>query len=244
MDIAVTIAIFIAYIVKGLSGFANMLVFGSIMSYSRNTINITPIDLLLGLPANLMIVFRERKSISAKVYVPLSVLVIIGIIPGTFFLKNWDVQLIKVLFGVLVIFIGVEFFVRGKQKVKKKSSKLSLIVVGILSGIMCGLFGVGAFLVAYIGRTTENQNEFRGNLCVVFLVENIFRITVYSLTGIITLDVFKDTLLLFPFMIMGLLLGMFFSTKLSELMVKKIILGLLMISGAILIIQNIVVMLR
>lgn len=238
MDVTVIIAIVIAYIVKGICGFANTLVFGSIMSYTRNTINITPIDLIIGTPANMIITWKERKNISVKVFIPLSILVIIGIIPGAFFLKVGDSSQIKVLFGFIVILIGLESFLRERQKVKKQSSKTLLIIVGIISGALCGLFGVGAFLVAYISRTTENQNQFRANICAVFLVENIFRLVLYSMTGILTFDIFRESLILYPFMLLGLGLGIFLSKKISEALVKKIVIILLMLSGLTLIINN------
>lgn len=40
------IAVFGGYFVKGLCGFANMLVFGTILSFSRDTVDITPFDLV------------------------------------------------------------------------------------------------------------------------------------------------------------------------------------------------------
>lgn len=238
MEPMVILAIVIAYVVKGICGFANTLVFGSIMSYTRNTINITPIDLIIGYPANMIIVWKERKSLSPKVFVPLSILVMIGIVPGTLFLKVGDTSLIKVLFGIIVILVGVESFLRERQTLKKESSKGLLLVVGIVSGILCGLFGVGAFLVAYISRTTENQSQFRGNICVVFFVENTFRLILYSLTGIITMEILSYTLVLFPFMLLGLGTGILLSKKLSEVLVKKIVIILLMISGATLVLNN------
>lgn len=235
----VIIAVILAYIVKGICGFANTLVFGSILSYTRNTINITPVDLLIGSPSNMIIVWKERHHLSAKVIVPLSLLVIIGVIPGALFLKVGDVGLIKVIFGFMVIIIGLETLLRERQKTKKEASKLSLTVVGILSGISCGLFGVGALLVAYISRTTENQNQFRGNICAVFLVENLVRFYIYISTGILTFELFKETLILYPFMIIGLFIGIILSRKLSEIIVRKIVIILLMISGVTLIINNI-----
>jgi len=237
MDII--IAVVLAYIVKGICGFANTLVFGSILSYSRNTINITPIDLLLGFPSNLIIVWKERSHISAKVVVPLSILVLIGVIPGALFLKLGDTGLIKIVFGIIVILVGIESLLRERQKVKKESSKLLLVIVGFISGILCGVFGVGAFLVAYISRTTENQNQFRGNICAVFLIENLLRFYLYTVTGILSFEIFKDSLILYPFMILGLTIGILLSKKLSEVLIKKIVIILLMISGATLIVNNI-----
>ena len=47
MIIIAIIATITAYIIKGMCGFANTLVFSSIMSFTANNINITPTELLL-----------------------------------------------------------------------------------------------------------------------------------------------------------------------------------------------------
>lgn len=239
MHITAIIAIILAYIIKGMSGFANTLIFGTIMSFTINNIKITPVELIVSYPSNIIIAWKERKGIKARVWIPLSVLVIIGSIPGALFLKSGDTHLIKTLFGFVVVFIGIEMLLRERQKINKKSSKGSLMLIGIVSGILCGLFGIGAFLVAYISRTTENQNQFRGNICIVFLVENTFRIILYSLTGILNIAILKDAIMLIPFMIIALFIGISLSKMVSEAFVKKIIIILLVISGISLIMNNI-----
>lgn len=239
MSIISILAVISAYIVKGMCGFANTLVFSSIMSFSANNINITPTELLIGYPSNIYIAFKERKSISLKVWLPLAILVIAGVIPGTLFLKWTNAELLKIIFGLLIVLISIEMYFREKSNKKKHSSKIVLTVIGIISGMLCGLFGIGAFLAAYISRTTSSTNSFKGNICIVFLIENTFRVILYSCTGIINLTIIKDALLLLPFMFVGLKSGMFLSNKISEKRVKKIIILLLMLSGFSLILNNI-----
>jgi uncharacterized membrane protein YfcA len=239
MDIIAVTAVICAFLVKGMSGFANTLVFNTIMSFTTSSVHITPVELLVGYPSNLFIVWKERKGISLKVCIPLSILVLIGIIPGVLFLLNGDTGLIKLLFGLIVVLLGVEMLLREKQKRTQKSSRLALLVIGILSGILCGLFGVGALLVAYISRTTKNLTQFRGNLCFVFFIENTFRIILYSMVGILNITILKSSLELLPFMAVGLAAGIFLSKKISERMTKKVIILLLILSGVSLIISNI-----
>lgn len=239
MNIIAIIATIIAYIIKGICGFANTLIFSSIMSFSTNNINITPTELIIGYPSNIFIALKNRKSLSLKVWLPLSLLVIAGIIPGVLFLKIGNSEFLKVFFGFSIVLISIEMLLREKQNKKKESSKITLTIIGIISGILCGLFGIGAFLAAYISRTTSNQNEFKGNICIVFLIENTFRLILYSLTGIINIHIIKDALLLIPFMIIGLCIGTIFSKKVSENFVKKLVIILLMCSGISLILNNI-----
>lgn len=52
------IAAVAAYFIKGLCGFANTLVLTSILSFGAANANISPIDLLLGYPANLILTWK------------------------------------------------------------------------------------------------------------------------------------------------------------------------------------------
>ncbi|CDF46592.1 MAG: sulfite exporter TauE/SafE family protein [Lachnospiraceae bacterium] len=224
-----------AYFVKGLCGFANTLVFSTILSFSTNNVNISPVELVLGLPSNIMISYKERKSVQWKVCLPLAGLVLLGDIPGILLLKNTNTQVIKGIFGFVIIAIGVEMLLREYMG-KTKKSQLLLITIGILSGILCGLYGIGALLAAYMGRVTDNSSSFKGNLCIVFLIDNLFRLVMYGVTGIITLATLKQSVILFPFMALGLFLGMKGSSFLDEKKIKKLVIIMLILSGVSLIV--------
>ena len=224
-----------AYFVKGLCGFANTLVFSTILSFSTNNVNISPVELVLGLPSNIMISYKERKSVQWKVCLPLAGLVLLGDIPGILLLKNTNTQVIKGIFGFVIIAIGVEMLLREYMRKTKKSQPL-LITIGILSGILCGLYGIGALLAAYMGRVTDNSSSFKGNLCIVFLIDNLFRLVMYGVTGIITLATLKQSVILFPFMALGLFLGMKGSSFLDEKKIKKLVIIMLILSGVSLIV--------
>jgi uncharacterized membrane protein YfcA len=232
------IATLVAFYVKGLCGFANTLVFTSILSFTAANINISPLELVLGYPTNLIISWKERKAIDLKIVLPLTVMVIIGSFGGALFLKNADVTVVKIIFGVLVIIVGIEMLLRELFHKKMESSKILLTIIGILSGFLCGLFGVGALLGAYVGRTTDNMKSFKANICTVFVIENTFRIILYLFYGILTVAALRRALVLAPFMLVGLFAGMFSAGKISEQVVKKIVIILLIVSGVALILTN------
>ncbi len=92
-----------------------------------------------------------------------------GIVPGTLLLKAGSDRILKCILGVVIVGIAVEMLTRKPSKIQnKKASIIFLIVIGVISGILAGLYGIGALLVAYVSRTTENKNEFRGNICCIF----------------------------------------------------------------------------
>ena len=230
----------LAYIVKGMCGFANTLVFGTLAGVFTDNVNISPVDLLLGYPSNLLIAWTERKGIDFKICGPLCALVILGSIPGAFFLKVGDARILKVIFGFVVVFIGIEMYFRERKSGVSKGSPILMITIGLLSGVLCGLFGVGALLVAYVSRTAKNQTQFRANNCVVFSGENTFRLLLYGFSGILTLETVKTAVCLLPFMFLGLGIGIFFQKRLPERTAKKCVIVLLIISGLSLIVNNLI----
>ena len=234
------IATLVAFFIKGLCGFANTLIFNVILSYTANNINISPLEVVLGYPSNIILVWKERKSLNWKIWLPLTVLVVAGSIPGIFLLKHTDAGLLKVIFGIAVIIIGIEMLFREMKSSNGKSggSKIILVLIGIISGLLCGLYGVGALLAAYVSRVSENSHEFKANICVVFVVENTIRIILYAATGILTLAVLKQVVILIPFMLAAVFLGMKSSSVLNEKVIKKIVIVLLILSGIVLIINN------
>jgi hypothetical protein len=232
------IATICAFFVKGLCGFANTLVFTTILSFGNNNINISPVELLLGYPTNAILAWKERKSIQWSICIPLSILVIVGSIPGALFLKNADTHVIKMVFGFVIILIGIEMLLREIRAKKVKQSKIILGMIGIFSGLLCGLYGIGALLGAYVSRVTDDSHSFKANICIVFLVENTFRIILYTMWKIITFDVLKQAVSLFSMMLIGLFLGMISSKIVEEKMVKKLVSVMLMISGIALVMNS------
>lgn len=233
------IAALCAFFIKGLCGFANTLVFTTVLTFGNSNVNISPVELILGYPTNIILAWRERKSIKPSVCVPLALLVIGGSIPGALILKNADTGIIKVIFGVVIILIGAEMLLREFQAKNIKQSKVPIGIIGILSGLLCGLYGVGALLGAYVNRVTDDSSSFKANICVVFLAENTFRIVLYGLWGIISSDVLKQAIILIPVMLLGLFLGIFSGRFLDERITKKSVIVMLIASGLALVLNNI-----
>ena len=232
------IATVAAYYIKGVCGFANTLVFTSVLSFGESNAAISPVDLLLGYPMNLILAWKSRKSLEPKIYVPLAALVLAGSIPGAFLLKNIDVGAIKLIFGLVVIAFGTGMLSQEDNKKDVFFSKKVLAMIGVLAGVVCGLFGVGALLAVYVGRVTENSDSFKANISAVFIVENTFRIILYGILDLLTTETVNSALLLMPFALLGLFMGMKCSDFLNEKLVRKFTSMLLVLSGVVLILKN------
>ena len=254
------VATLCAFFVKGLCGFANTLVFSSILSFGSSNLNITPVEVLLGFPTNLILAWRERKGIRWKLCIPLILLVLAGNIPGMLLLKTVDAGSLKIFFGFVIAGIGAEMLVREYQTASNGQGarsrgtasngrgtrgqepglpglpsslpgRLPLLFIGILSGVLSGMFGIGAMLAAYISRVTDDSHGFKANMCAIFIVENLFRIFLYLVSGILTPGVLWQAALLFPAMLAGLAAGIRSSSLLNERVVRKLVLVMLVVSG-------------
>ena len=153
--IAATLA---AFFIKGLCGFANTLIFQSILSFSVNNADISPVELVLGFPGNAILTWQNRKSLNPRIFLPLTALMLAGNIPGALMLKSIDGRIIKVIFGVVIICIALNMLLEqsGEPHAPKK---WMTALVGIAAGILSGLFGVGALLAAYVSRITDTGSR-------------------------------------------------------------------------------------
>ena len=138
-----------AFFLKGLCGFANTMVFDSILGFAVNNVNISPIELILGFPTNIILAWQNRKKLDYKVWVPIVILILMGSIPGALLLKEVNAKGLKIFFGIItleslkmtaclfpfmlvVLFSGIYSSRILDDKLVKKIVILLLIISGIV----------------------------------------------------------------------------------------------------------------
>jgi uncharacterized membrane protein YfcA len=223
---------FCSFFVKGLVGFGDPLISSPMLSLTKlENSQITPMNLLMGWPLNLYITFKNRKSFSIKATIPMIVCILIGMFPGMFLLKYGSSWIIKAGLGVLILACGIEMLTRKESKVGS-GNPVIMALVSTLSGFTAGLFGINLFFVAYIERTGYvNRNQFRGQMCFIFLVENTIRLISYIIGGFYTLDILKIALISAVGVIGGMFLGSRVDSKLKESTIRRIIIVVFMCAG-------------
>ena len=65
-----------AYFIKGLCGFANTLVFTSILGFSKTNIEISPVELVLSYPSNIILVLKNRDRLQWRAWLPVTITVL------------------------------------------------------------------------------------------------------------------------------------------------------------------------
>ena len=163
-------------------------------------------------------------------------LMLAGNIPGALMLSSIDGRIVKIIFGAAIILIALDML-RGQGKPRKEKKWLTALV-GVAAGVLSGMFGVGALLAAYVSRITETNGAFKANISVVFLAENVFRFALYAALGILNQAALITAVKLMPFMLVSLFAGIAVSKKIDDRRIRKLVLLLLVVSGAMLIAQN------
>ena len=113
-----------AFFLKGLCGFANTMVFDSILGFAVNNVNISPIELILGFPTNIILAWQNRKKLDYKVWVPIVILILMGSIPGALLLKEVNAKGLKIFFGIITL-----------ESLKMTACLFPFMLVGLFSGI-------------------------------------------------------------------------------------------------------------
>ena len=113
-----------AFFLKGLCGFANTMVFDSILGFAVNNVNISPIELILGFPTNIILAWQNRKKLDYKVWVPIVILILMGSIPGALLLQEVNAKGLKIFFGIITL-----------ESLKMTACLFPFMLVGLFSGI-------------------------------------------------------------------------------------------------------------
>ena len=219
-----------AFVIKGLAGFGDPLISTPLLSVclpnSVITPGLSPVSPIL----NASMVWKNRAHFSPKVVLPISVFVLLGVLPGTMLLKFGSPAPLKVLLGLLIVGLGVEMLTR-KSTPSGRQNPVIRSTVSFCSGFTAGLFGINLLFLAYLERVSVRREEFRANVCFVFFLENIFRIGVYLTQGMFT----KESLLLsaaaLPAAVLGMKLGELLDRHLSDRLSRKCIIYVFILGG-------------
>lgn len=233
------LAVLVGYFVKGIAGIGNTLVVTAAMAYTRTNAEITPVELLLCVPTNLQLAWQNRRHINWRLAIPPLCMVLAGDVVGVLLLKNVNVDALKVVFGAVLIVLGIEMLWRELRGVPAgKTHPAALLALGVTAGVLCGLFGAGALLAAYFARVTDDDKVYKGSMCMIFAVENLFRVVVCSVTGLLTLETVRIAAILALPMLVGLFAGMKLSGRMNAKLMRIVIIVMLMLSGLPLLLTN------
>lgn len=230
LGIYIFIVIAFSFIIKGLVGFGDPLLFNPLLSVRIDNKHISPGLLPVSLALNAVVVYRSRHSIHPKKLLPICFWMVLGIVPGTLLLKYATSWTLKVALGILIILLGIEMLTRSEEASMKPNPVL-MAIMSFSSGVSSALFGINLIFLAYLERTTTDRDEFRGSICLVFLIESIFRLLVYGANGIMTTFSMQIAAISLPAALLGMWIGTQIDKRIDDSMIRKLIVYVFIIGG-------------
>ncbi|WP_417996290.1 sulfite exporter TauE/SafE family protein [Flavobacterium sp. LB2P6] len=236
MLLLLTIGIFTGFFVQTITGFAGALValpFLLLVMPLSDAIAYLSIFYFISTP---IYVYKEWKYIDKPLLKKIALSSFIGLIAGILVLTYGKPMILKKALGIFII-----LFVLNSLRTKKEIQLISKMkfILGFLGGFFSGVFSTGGPLyVILVNNETSDVKTLRATMFGILGLVTLMRIPVLAFEGILTLNQLYNALYVLPFFILALILGKKVYLKLNDALLKKIMLGLLFLSGIMLLIKN------
>jgi len=228
--------IFIAYTIKGLSGFGSGLIAIPLLAFIFPLTFIVPVLGLLSYSGTIMQSFHYRKQVVWRDMLPIIPFSILGIVIALWLLVNVDANLLVMALGVFVLLYAIYSLLPLPVPA---GGRQWAIVAGCGGGMVGALFGTGGpFYVVYLKMRRLNKDQFRATIAMIFLLDGGARMTAYALNGLFTSQVLWLVLTLLPVLFASMYIGHHLHIRIDQQRFNQVISLLLMLSGIMLIIKS------
>ena len=226
-------AIFCGFFVQTVVGFAGSLIALPILLIGLKLPDAIAYISIFYLFSSISLVYKEWKNIDKSVIGKLSIPSTIGVLVGNFVLTYSQPIILKRALGVFIL-IYVAYVVIGK--IDLKLGNKGIMLFGVVGGFFAGVFSTGGPLyVIAVKNSVVEVKIFRATMIGVLALITIVRLPSLAIGGVLNSGHLKMSLIIFPIFILAQFLGNHFFLKINEVLFKKVLLGLLCLSGTALI---------
>ena len=230
------IIVFIAYMVKGLTGFGSGLVAIPLLAFIFPLKFIVPVFGLLSYGGTIIQSISLRKQAKWRDIWPLIPFSLTGIALALWLLVNTDSRILTLSLGAFIIMYASYSLLPLKEMT---GSRKWAVIAGTCGGLVGALFGTGGpFYVIYLKLRQLDRGQFRATVSMIFLLDGVFRVAGYSSSGLYNAQVLWLVLILFPVLLLAMYVGHHIHVKINQRMFNRIINILLLVSGSILILKS------
>ncbi|MCB2187802.1 MAG: sulfite exporter TauE/SafE family protein [Deltaproteobacteria bacterium] len=201
---------------------------------------LVPAWVVVNLALNLYIVLRHRDQVAwGRLFRQIFPAMSLGIVTGAAvypWVQDWDLK--QFLGGMVVLFAGRELLLalRRRGPARRPLAAWQAHLWQYLAGVVHAIYATGGpFLVYSMGGQDLPKSRFRSTICAVWVTCNLVLVTTFLFSHRLT----SETLHLSGYMALaivpGILGGQFLHEKADELVFRRIVYGLLVLAGAVLI---------
>ncbi len=236
--LAVLPVVFLAFVLKGLTGFGPGLVIVPVAAVLIGAQEAVLLIAFLDLVSNTLIACRDRTSISYGFWLPMAIAMGAGSLIGGLFLRLVPPRDFSFLLAVVVALVGV-WFLFGRINGNGNPLQTELpaktgpkdTAVAVSTGVFGGFFGLAGILIAAYLGTFLAKELLRRVLVHILLVSATVRVITYTATGMYTLNILLLAAGAIPLLLAGLYCGDRLLFRISELWFSRVIGAALLISA-------------
>ena len=238
--IALAFIILAAGFLQGLTGFGFVLIALPLLDMFIPLKTIIPLVCLLALFISLTLSIQLRKAIVFSNIALLFAATVPAIPIGVYVLKHVPPQYLGIALGLLMIsFTAYQLLA---NPVPRHLGHPWTVLAGFLSGVLGASIGAGGPpVIIYSATQPWEKDRAKGTLAFYFLVSGAMVSSMHAASGLITREVLRLFVLSLPSMFIGILIGLYAYSRLSDAHYRKLAFVLVLGLGCMLLYNNLTV---
>jgi len=232
--------IFVAYVIKGLSGFGSGLVAIPLLAFFLPLPLIVPVLAMVSYTGTVYQSVSYRRDVVWRDLWPLLPFSLVGITIALWLLVNADVTVLTLALGIFIFCYAVYSLLPHNIKA---GSRWWAVAAGSSAGLVGALFGTGGpFYVLYLKMRQVTKQQFRATITMIFLVDGAIRLFGYFYSDLFTTKMVILALVLLPVLILAMVIGQHIHIKINDRRFNQVVSTLLLMSGLSLAIKSVYLM--
>jgi uncharacterized protein len=234
-------AVFVAYVVRGMSGFGAGLVAAPMLAFVLPVQVVVPLCGLLVLVLFVFLTIRDWRSVIWRELKLLALPTLAGVLAGLLLFRSLENRFLVVMLGsFLIVYAAYMLAIHAFGLPQFKCSERWAFPLGFTGAFADTLFGGGGgtLVVIYMHARGLGRMEFRATVATLWFGEMITRITGYAVAGFYTREVLILVAALLPVTWAGTWVGEKLGNRISQEAFSRILALLLLASGVSLLFKN------
>jgi uncharacterized membrane protein YfcA len=225
--------IVLSYAIRGSAGFGGVTV--PLLALTMSLKTVVPMVTVLGILSSALILRTEYRHIVWRDLWRVMPWCVAGVGLGVYFFKIIDTLTLTRMLGGFVLAYGLHsLWATFRRRLKVKLPMFAVTpVAGMLAGFVGTMFGsmAGMFFAIYLDILKHGKDEFRATVAGILFGLGIFRGAGYIAVGEFTRDVVIACAVALPMMALGVFLGNRIHANLNDVMFRRLVAGVLVLSG-------------
>jgi uncharacterized membrane protein YfcA len=227
---------FLGAFVQGATGFGSGLLINAFWLHIMEPTHAIPLNVVTSLFISGVPIYKLRKKLDFSKLKQFAIFGVVGIPIGMYLLVISDPSKLKFSIGILLVIYALLMLKISSFSINVNNKSINNLV-GFISGIIGGLTALlGIIPVAWFSVQRLPKNTKRGTYEPFIFITSIAAIISFAFVGLYKIEMIFDLLKIIPALLVGSWLGIKIYNKINDNLFRKVVLGLILLSGLFLVI--------